>query len=56
MNDAAWEVRSMAGYGQQVPVADRWAITAYIRALQRSQYADAADVPPGAVPAAAPAQ
>jgi mono/diheme cytochrome c family protein len=38
-------VRSMAGYGSQVPVNDRWAIVAYVRALQRSQYADAADVP-----------
>lgn len=40
-------VRTMPGYAQQVPVADRWAIAAYIRALQRSQYAVAADVPPG---------
>lgn len=32
-------IRSMPGYAQQIPVADRWAITAYIRALQRSQYA-----------------
>jgi len=38
-------VRSMAGYGSQVPVQDRWAIVAYARALQRSQYADIADVP-----------
>lgn len=38
-------VRSMPGYAQQVPVADRWAIVAYIRALQRSQNAGAADVP-----------
>jgi hypothetical protein len=29
-----------------VPVADRWAIAAYIRALQRSQRATLADVPP----------
>jgi hypothetical protein len=28
-----------------VPVADRWAIIAYVRALQRSQNAAAADVP-----------
>ncbi len=40
-------VRSMPGYAQQIPVADRWAIVAYIRALQRSQYAGAADVPAG---------
>lgn len=38
-------VRSMPGYAQQVPVADRWAITAYIRALQRSQAASATDLP-----------
>lgn len=38
-------VRTMAGYGSQVKVNDRWAIVAYVRALQRSQYADAADVP-----------
>ncbi len=38
-------VRSMPGYASQVPVADRWAIVAYIRALQRSQHADRADVP-----------
>lgn len=40
-------VRSMPGYAQQIPVADRWAIVAYIRALQRSQNASAADVPAG---------
>lgn len=32
-------IRNMPGYGQQVPVADRWAIVAYIRALQLSQNA-----------------
>lgn len=40
-------VRNMPGYAQQIPVADRWAIVAYVRALQRSQNADAADVPQG---------
>ncbi len=30
-------IRNMPSYGSQVPVADRWAIVAYIRALQRSQ-------------------
>jgi len=35
----------MSSYASQVPVADRWAIAAYIRALQRSQYARLADVP-----------
>jgi mono/diheme cytochrome c family protein len=30
-------VRNMAAYGSQVSVHDRWAIVAYLRALQRSQ-------------------
>ncbi|OZC03238.1 c-type cytochrome [Rubricoccus marinus] len=38
-------VRSMPSYGHEMPPADRWAIVAYIRALQRSQNADAADIP-----------
>jgi mono/diheme cytochrome c family protein len=37
---------TMMSYGGNVPVADRWAIIAYLRALQRSQNAAAADVPP----------
>src|SRR5438105_8375699 len=36
---------TMMSYGGNVPVADRWAIIAYVRALQRSQNAAAADVP-----------
>lgn len=32
-------VRSMPSYRHQIPVEDRWAIVAYIRALQRSQNA-----------------
>jgi len=39
-------IRTMPAYGQQIPVADRWAITAYIRALQRSQNATEGDIPP----------
>lgn len=39
-------VRTMPSYAQQVPVADRWAIVAYIRALQRSQNATEGDIPP----------
>lgn len=31
-------IRTMPAYGHQVPVEDRWAIVAFIRALQRSQY------------------
>lgn len=38
-------VRNMPAYAQQVPVADRWAIVAYIRALQRSQHAAEGDIP-----------
>jgi mono/diheme cytochrome c family protein len=38
---------SMADYAAQVPVADRWRIAAYIRALQLSQTANRADVPAG---------
>ncbi len=34
-------VRNMPPYGPQIPVADRWAIVAYVRALQRSQNASA---------------
>ena len=39
-------VRNMPAYGAQVPVADRWAIVAYLRALQRSQYSTEEDIPP----------
>jgi mono/diheme cytochrome c family protein len=38
-------IRSMAPYGDQIPVADRWAIVSYIRALQYSQAARLEDVP-----------
>jgi mono/diheme cytochrome c family protein len=38
-------IRKMPAYGPQIPVADRWAIVAYIRALQRSQHATIDDVP-----------
>jgi mono/diheme cytochrome c family protein len=37
-------VRNMPSYRHQIPVEDRWAIVAYVRALQRSQYASAQDV------------
>jgi mono/diheme cytochrome c family protein len=37
---------AMPSYAAQVPVRDRWAIVAYVRALQRSQHASLADVPP----------
>jgi mono/diheme cytochrome c family protein len=38
-------IRNMPAYGPQVPVADRWAIAAYVQALQRSQHATVDDVP-----------
>jgi len=38
-------IRTMPAYDKQVPVFDRWAITAYVKALQRSQDAKAEDVP-----------
>lgn len=37
---------TMMSYGPNVSVTDRWAIIAYLRALQRSQNATEADVPP----------
>ena len=39
---------TMMAYGPNVAVNDRWAIISYLRALQRSQNATAADVPPEA--------
>lgn len=38
-------IRNMPPHGHQIPVEDRWAIVAYVRALQLSQ-----DAPPNAVP------
>lgn len=35
----------MGPYGGQIPIADRWAIIAYVRALQRSRLALIDDVP-----------
>ncbi|MBI1788455.1 MAG: cytochrome c [Acidobacteria bacterium] len=35
----------MPDYAAQIPARDRWAIIAYIRVLQRSQYATIEDVP-----------
>ena len=37
-------VNTMPSYGHEMAAADRWAIVAYVRALQRSQNASAADV------------
>jgi mono/diheme cytochrome c family protein len=38
-------IRSMPAYASQIPPEDRWAIVAYLRALQRSQNAKIEDVP-----------
>jgi mono/diheme cytochrome c family protein len=45
---------AMPDYSEQVAPADRWAIAAYIRALQLSQDATTADLPPGTQVAGAP--
>jgi mono/diheme cytochrome c family protein len=45
----------MPDYASQIPPRDRWNIVAYVRALQLSQSATMADVPPGqAVPSEPP--
>ncbi len=56
---------AMPDYASQIPVLDRWAITAYVRALQVAGHAAVADIPadhradlgrnPGAGESAAPA-
>jgi mono/diheme cytochrome c family protein len=38
-------IRTMPAYSAQIPVADRWAIVAYLRALQRSANGRPDDVP-----------
>ncbi|MEW6051540.1 MAG: c-type cytochrome [Candidatus Zixiibacteriota bacterium] len=38
-------IRNMPAYRYQIPVSDRWAIVAYLRALQRSQNARLEDIP-----------
>ena len=40
-------IRNMPAYGAQIPVSDRWAIVAYLRALQRSAHGTLDDVPMG---------
>ena len=39
-------IRTMPAYGSRIPPQDRWAIVAYVRALQRSNDAVLEDVPP----------
>jgi mono/diheme cytochrome c family protein len=38
-------IRNMPPYGAQIGVEDRWAVVAYVRALQRSRNATIEDVP-----------
>jgi mono/diheme cytochrome c family protein len=42
-------IRTMPAYDKQISVFDRWAIVAYVKALQRSQDAKLGDVPAGVV-------
>ncbi|MBD3299206.1 MAG: c-type cytochrome [candidate division Zixibacteria bacterium] len=44
-NVITYGIRNMKGYKHQIPPDDRWAIIAYMRALQRSQNATLDDVP-----------
>ena len=46
----------MGGYAANIPVRDRWAIVAYIRALQDSKKAAAPAAEPAPAPAPAPAE
>lgn len=39
-------IRNMAGYAAQIPTEDRWAIVAYVKALQKSQHADPSNLTP----------
>ncbi len=45
-NTITYGIRNMPAYGPQIPASDRWAIIAYVRALERSQDARIDDVPP----------
>jgi hypothetical protein len=45
-NTIASGVRTMPAYRYQIPASDRWAIIAYVRALQRSQHGSLNDLPP----------
>jgi mono/diheme cytochrome c family protein len=38
---------NMLSYADKLPADDRWAVIAYMRALQRAAHSTAADVPPG---------
>ena len=44
-NTVTHGIRNMPAHGPQIPVEDRWAVVAYVKALQRSQHATVDDVP-----------
>jgi mono/diheme cytochrome c family protein len=44
-NTLSYGKNLMQGYASQIPIMDRWAIIAYVRALQRSRLATLDDVP-----------
>jgi mono/diheme cytochrome c family protein len=44
-NTIANGIRTMPAYDKQIGILDRWAIVAYVKALQRSQHAKPEDVP-----------
>lgn len=44
---ASWGQSTMKGYASQIPVADRWAIAAWVRTLQVAHRADADTLPEG---------
>lgn len=44
-NTIARGIRNMPSYGSQIPVEDRWAITAFVRALQLTRNANIEDLP-----------
>jgi len=44
-NTITWGKNSMMGYASTIQVPDRWAIIAYLRALQRAEHATLQDLP-----------
>lgn len=44
-NTISMGIRNMPAHGSQIPENDRWAIVAYVKALQKSQYASMDEVP-----------
>ena len=44
-NIIGYGINTMPGYRSQIPVEDRWAIVAHVKALQFSQSVDVAEIP-----------